>query len=182
MAYIPPNKRNKNSAASDGWQSASGRRNNRRNKRVKEMEDEFPTLGGEALVVVAPLESSAKYVAAVKTVEPKSTEEERVEPGWVKLRRNKVTGMVERMGEPLIDEDAEEAKRRDIVLKNLVNKWQIERDEITDLLDQSSPYWGEKDLRAPLCDEDLSDSESEYNSDSESDMDNWSDGSGWVSN
>lgn len=180
MAYIPPNKRNKNSAASDGWQSASGRRNNRRNKRAKEMEDEFPPLGGEA-PVVAPPESSAKYVAAVLTAEPKSTEEERVEPGWVKLRRNKVTGMVERMGEPPIDEDAEEAKRRDIVLKNLVNKWQNERDEITDLLDQSSPYWGEKDLRAPLCDEDLSDSESEY-SDSESDMDNWSDGSGWVSN
>ena len=161
MAYIPPNKR------------ASTNRKARRSGRSK-VED-FPTLGSHKETEKTTL----KYAAAVKTEQPKAKEEEKVEPGWVKLKYNRKTGKIERKGEPptkLMTLADDEAWRRQVVLKNLVDKWQQERDNVTDVLDQSSPYWGMKDLRAPLSDDDYSDTDEGVESESESEMSDFSDG------
>jgi hypothetical protein len=168
--------------ATGGWQSGGGRRfRTRRNKEAKLMAEEFPALGATTAPSVVV---GSEYAAALKTEEPKAMEEERVEPGWVIFKRNSTTGRSERRGEPPIDPDADYEQRRDVALKHLVDKWQRDRDQITDVLDQTSPYWGVKDLRAPLSSEDLSESESECESESEneSDYEYFSDGVGWASN
>lgn len=166
---------------SDGWQSGGGRRlRSRRNKEAKLMEQEFPVLGETAKR--PSIAVGSKYAAAVKTEDLKPVEEEHVESGWVQLKRNPTTGKVERRGEPPFDPRADYERRREIGLKNLVDRWQHERDQITDVLDQSSPYWGMQDLRAPLSHADLSESESESEGEVESETDEWSDGVGWASN
>lgn len=153
MAYVPPNKRT--------------------TRKARHNVNDFPPLGKTNSVETI---TTLQYADAVKTEEFKPVEEERVEPGWVKLSRCQYTGKVMRRGEPATNEWDTEERRRDVVLKNLVGKWQRERDEMNDVLDQCSPYWGMKDLEAPLGDEDLSDSEDEAESESESEMESdWSD-------
>lgn len=152
MTYVPPNKRT--------------------TRKARHNVNDFPPLGETKTVEATTLQ----YASAVRTEERKPVEEERVEPGWVKLSRCPYTGKVMRKGEPATNEWDTEEHRRDVVLKNLVGKWQRERDEANDVLDQCSPYWGMKDLEAPLGDEDLSDSEDEAESESESEMESdWSD-------
>lgn len=168
MAYVPPNKRDQ----------MSNKSNKQSKKQRKQMtDDDFPAFGAPAATADTS-QLTMRYAAAVETVEPKPVVAERIEPGWVKLKRNKATGKIDRFGEPPYVED--EGRRRDVTLNNLVNKWQEERDAVTDVLDQASPYWGQKDLRAALSDDDLSESESEGESEYDSDGGDWSDG--WTSN
>jgi len=155
MAYVPPNKRT--------------------TLKARHYENDYPTLC--ETTKQTPVEGgSLHYACAVKTEEPKQEETEQVEPGWVKLNRCRATGKVIRTGEPATNIWDTEERRRGIALKNLVSKWQRERDEMTDVLDQYSPYWGMKSLEAPLSDDDLSDSDVELESESESELESdWSD-------
>lgn len=166
MAYIPPNKRER--------QTKQGQ--NRRAGRLNRNLDEFPAINGK---LSTPIETEMQYAAAVKYEEPTVKDEERLEPGWVHLKSNTTTGKVEWRGGSVANTEYDEAQRRDIVLETLVDKWQRERDEVTDVLDQASPYWGMKNLKAPLSDDDLSDTEDEVESELESD-DEYSEG--WISN
>ena len=165
MAYIPPNKRSSNK---------KGRHATRPATRITT--DEFPALGAP---IVSHNSMTGNYATAVKTEEPVPDEEERVEPGWVVFKRDRKTGKIERKGEPHASPDNEDDRRK-VVLKNMINSWQQYRDESTEVFDQSSPYWGMKNLNAPLSDDDLSEAESDNDSESESDDNEFSDG--WASN
>ena len=87
------------------------------------------------------------------TIDPKS-----VEPGWVKLWKNGNDGIIYskygletkwRLDEYLRDE--EDFK---IVSKQILNQWQNERDEITELLGDRSPYYNTPSLLEYLPEED----------------------------
>jgi hypothetical protein len=164
MAYVPPNKRN-NVARRSAERKGT--------RRPVITTDDFPALGNKTKPLASE-DTTMGYAAAVNMKGPNQVEEEQIEPGWVKLKWDRTTGKTEWKGGVPTNLDDDEERRRGIVLKNMVNKWQRERDEITDVMDQASPYWGVKDLNTPLSDDDLSDSESETGS--ESDLEEWSDG------
>ena len=51
-----------------------------------------------------------------------------------------------------IDEDKKQAIIVNATFDNLVERWQNERDEMNEVLEEWSPYWNKKDLREPLSD------------------------------
>ena len=93
-----------------------------------------------------------------------------VKPGWVKITRNnnknvfkygKSTKKYNINKRENIDEDTKKNILINKTLNNLIERWQNERDEINDVLEQWSPYWDEKDLREPLSDNEYETSEDE---------------------
>ena len=159
--YIPPNKRknrkNNNTFNNDTKNfpelSSSSCSNSKSKKNIEQDSINIPP--------------NINFASLFKKKEKKVYD---VKPGWVKITRNnnknvfkygKSTKKYNINKRENIDEDTKKNILINKTLNNLTERWQNERDEINDVLEQWSPYWDEKDLREPLSDNEYETSEDE---------------------
>lgn len=111
---------------------------NKQNKQNKQMN----------FLAVAKQEQKVEVI-----IDPKS-----VEPGWVKLWKNGNDGIIySKYGLPTkwrLDEYLRDEEDFKIVSKQILTQWQNERDEITELLGDRSPYYNTPSLLEYLPEED----------------------------
>ena len=99
----------------------------------------------------------------------------RLKRGWVKISKvnNKTVFKYGKKTRKYIrktdnmNEDEKYAIIVNATFNNLVERWQNERDEMNEVMEDWSPYWNEKDLREPLSDNEYesTDSEDDYDND-----------------
>tara|TARA_B100000902_G_scaffold287283_1_gene273452 strand:+ start:4894 stop:5610 length:717 start_codon:yes stop_codon:yes gene_type:complete len=114
--------------------------------------------------------SSKTNMDFVSLFNKKKSKKSDVKRGWVKLSRvnNKTvfkeggsTNKYRIRNMKNIDEN----KNQNVIIKetfnNLIERWQNERDEMNEVMEQWSPYWNIKDLREPLSDNEYETSEND---------------------
>ena len=163
--YVPPNKRN-------------GSKNNVDNNTFKNDNKYFPLLtscSGSKDKNTNSMKSpnvnmDVDFASLFKKKEKKVCD---VKRGWVKISRvnnksvfklgNKTRKYYIRKTENT-DADKKQAIIVNATFDNLVERWQNERDEMNEVMEDWSPYWNEKDLREPLSDNEYesSDTEDDY--------------------
>jgi hypothetical protein len=161
--YVPPNKRN-------------GSKRNVDNNTFKNDNKHFPLLTSSSESKDKNSNSmnspnvNVDFSSLFKKKEKKVCD---VKRGWVKISRvnNK---SVFKLGNKTrkyyirktnnTDADKKQAIIVNATFDNLVERWQNERDEMNEVMEDWSPYWNEKDLREPLSDNEYesSDTEDDY--------------------
>ena len=174
--YVPPNKRN-------------GSKNNVDNNTFKNDNKYFPLLtscSGSKDKNTNSMKSpnvnmDVDFASLFKKKEKKICD---VKRGWVKISRvnnksvfklgNKTRKYYIRKTENT-DADKKQAIIVNATFDNLVERWQNERDEMNEVMEDWSPYWNEKDLREPLSDNEYesSDAEDDYDYNDYDDYDDY---------
>ncbi len=161
--YVPPNMRN-------------GRKNNVHNNTFKNDIKHFPLLTSYSSSKDNNTNNmnspnlNMNFSSLFKKKEKKVCD---VKQGWVKISRvnnksefkfGKKTRKYYIRKTDNIDEDKKQAIIVNATFDNLVERWQNERDEMNEVLEEWSPYWNKKDLREPLSDNEYesSDTEDDY--------------------
>jgi len=172
--YVPPNKRN-------------GSKNNVDNNTFKNDNKYFPLLTSSSGSKDNNSNSmnlpnvNIDFASLFKKKEKKVCD---VKRGWVKISRvnnksvfklgNKTRKYYIRKTDNM-DEDKKQAIIVKATFDNLVERWQNERDEMNEVMEDWSPYWNEKDLREPLSDNEYesSDTEDDYDYNDYDDYDDY---------
>ena len=96
-----------------------------------------------------------------------------VKPGWVRLRRDPQTKeVIIEHGPPTqwqLDEPIRRKREQQRKLREMLERWQADRDEQNELYGDMSPYWGMKSLLEPSDDEEEYLSDESYESDGDDD-------------
>ena len=179
--YVPPNKRNGG--------KKNGSKNNVDNNTFKNDNKYFPLLtscSGSKDKNTNSMKSpnvnmDVDFASLFKKKEKKICD---VKRGWVKISRvnnksvfklgNKTRKYYIRKTENT-DADKKQAIIVNATFDNLVERWQNERDEMNEVMEDWSPYWNEKDLREPLSDNEYesSDTEDDYDYNDYDDYDDY---------
>ena len=105
--------------------------------------------------------------------EPVKTIVDDVKPGWVRMRRDPQTReIIMEHGPPTqwqLDEPIRRKREQDRKLREMLERWQADRDAQNEFLGDMSPYWGMKSLLEPSDDEDEYQSGGSYESDQDYD-------------
>ena len=153
--YLPPNKRN-----------------NENESNIIINNKNFPELVSNTKNIINK-NSNIDFASLFRKKEKKI---QKVKPGWVKISKINNQTLFEygkqKVQTKTIDEETEQKNLINITLDNLIERWQNERDELNEVLGDSSPYWNERNLREPLSDNEYStEEESEEETDYYSDND-----------
>jgi len=153
--YLPPNKRN-----------------NENESNIIINNKNFPELVSNTKNIINK-NSNIDFASLFRKKEKKI---QKVKPGWVKISKINNQTLFEygkqKVQTKTIDEETEQKILINITLDNLIERWQNERDELNEVLGDSSPYWNERNLREPLSDNEYStEEESEEETDYYSDND-----------
>jgi hypothetical protein len=168
--YLPPNKRN--------GSKNNGSKNNVDNNTFKNDNKYFPLLTSSSGSKDKNTNSmktpnvNVDFASLFKKKEKKVCD---VKRGWVKISRvnnksvfksgNKTRKYYIRKTDK-IDEDKKQSVIVNATFNNLVERWQNDRDEMNEVMEDWSPYWNEKDLREPLSDNEYESSDTEDDCDS----------------
>ena len=173
--YVPPNKRN---GSKNNGSKNNGSKNNVDNNTFKNDNKHFPLLTSSSgskdkssnSMNSPNVNMNVDFASLFKKKEKKVCD---VKRGWVKISRvnnksvfklgNKTKKYYIRKTDNT-DADKKQAIIVNATFDNLVERWQNERDEMNEVMEDWSPYWNEKDLREPLSDNEYesSDTEDDY--------------------
>jgi hypothetical protein len=171
--YVAPNRRMQSTQSTQSTQSMQSTQSNNFERKSAQHFDmqstsEFPELGAVASKhgdKDNKMDMNMNYAGATKEEEEANTIcPNAVAPGWVRIHRDpKGQGPIQREygdvktnavhGEEQTNWGLTASQSNE--LNRLVNRWQTDRDNANDFLDQSSPYWGMKHIDDPLSDDDL---------------------------
>ena len=181
--YVTPALRNKRRTSPNRFRTAK----TEPKKEFQMTSEAFPSLDGESDFPVLGATKDAENVeedepkkinfASVTAGEDKPEPVKRVvddvKPGWVRMRRHPQTReIIVEHGPPTqwqLDEPIRRKREQNRKIREMLERWQADRDRENELLGDSSPYWGMKSLLEPSDDEEEYMSDDSYGSDQDYD-------------